>query len=108
MLCRLPERVRALSVLDDVLREEHERAKKIRKMMQTELDQLPKEYISRKNIRGNVVCYLQKREADKIVSRYIPKSDEELWGKKIERRRQLQASIRDLNKSISQLKKVLR
>ena len=99
--------MRKLTVLDDVLREEYERAKKIRKIMQAELDQLPKEYISRKNIRGKVVCYLQKREGDKVVSRYIPRGDEELWEKKIERRRQLQISIRGLNEKINKIKKVL-
>lgn len=99
--------MRKLTVLDDVLREEYDRAKKIRKIMQAELDQLPKEYISRKNIRGKVACYLQKREGTKIISKYIPRSDEAEWQKKIERRRQLQASIRGLNEKIIKIKKVL-
>jgi hypothetical protein len=97
-----------MSVLDEVLREEYERIKKIRAVMQAELNELPKEYISRKNIRGNIEYYLQKRVGAKLVSSYISKEAVPGFEKKIARRKQLQASIRGLDKNIRKIERVIR
>ena len=51
-----------MSVLDDVLKEEYNRSKKIIKLIEDELNSLPKGYISKKKINGKVYYYLQKRE----------------------------------------------
>ena len=64
-----------MSVLDEVLKEEYERLLRMRSAMSIEYDALPKGSISRKNIRGCDCYYLQYRERDKIVSKYIKKQN---------------------------------
>lgn len=96
-----------MSMLDDVMREEHDRALRVKEAMQAELSRLPKGYISRKLIRGQSACYLQWREKDKIRSRYIPAAELPSVKKQVERRRQLVQSIRTVDKNIKKIKKAL-
>lgn len=96
-----------MSLLADVMREERERALRAKNAMQAELDKLPKGYISRKQIRGKQACYLQWREKDKIKSRYIPAVELPGVIKQVERRRQLEQSIRAVNESIKMIRKAI-
>ena len=97
-----------MSVLHTVLQEELERSERMKAAMQSELDALPKGYTSRKTIRGRRVHYLQKRQGDKIVSRYIPAAQLQDIEGRIERRRQLRAAIREADENIKRLRRVLK
>ena len=96
-----------MSMLGDVMREEHERALRVRSAMQGELEKLPKGYISKKQIRGKSAYYLQWREKDKVKSRYIPIAELPEIKKQVERRKQLEQSIRAVNENIKRIEKVL-
>ena len=62
-----------MSVLDEVLKEEYDRLIRMRIAMSFEYEALPKGSISKKNIRGCDCYYLQYREGDKVISKYIKK-----------------------------------
>ena len=64
-----------------------------------ELKELPKGYISNKNIGGKVRHYLQWNEKGKIKSRYIKDSEYEEIRAQIERRKELNALLKTLEKA---------
>ena len=64
-----------MSVLDEVLKEEYDRLARMKTAMSLEHDALPKGSISKKRIRGCDCYYLQYREGDKIISKYIKKAE---------------------------------
>ena len=93
--------------LNDIMREKHERALRVKSAMQGELEKLPKGYISKKQIRGKSAYYLQWREKDKVKSRYIPIAEHPAMKKQVDRRKQLEQSIRAVNENIKRIEKVL-
>lgn len=96
-----------MAILDEVLNEERERLQRIQAAMLKELELLPKGYISKKTIHGKQYSYLQKREGNKIVSQMIPHQDIAEIERKIVRRRQLQASIREVEANIQKIERVI-
>lgn len=96
-----------MSALDDVLEEECERLKRIKTALEKELDSIPKGYLSRKRIKGKVYSYLQTREGEKIKSCFIPAADVPHWEAVIEHRRKVERSLKECNKNIKKLEKVL-
>ena len=83
-----------MSILDAVLKEEYERCERIKQMHLEKLQGLPEGYLSRKNIKGKVYYYLQRREDGKVVSRYVPSEDVEILQKLIGERRRVQNQIK--------------
>lgn len=96
-----------MSVLNEVLNEEFDRLQRIRVVILTELEFLPKGYISIKKIHGKQYPYLQKREGSKVVSKIVAKHELEELEKKIARRKQLQASLREVDGDIKKLERVI-
>jgi hypothetical protein len=96
-----------VSLLNDVMREEHERALRVKNAIQTELVKLPKGYISKKQIHGKSAYYLQWREKDKVKGRYIPIAELPAIKKQVDRRKQLEQSIRAVSQNIKRIEKVL-
>ncbi len=97
-----------MSVLDNALQEEYERSKKIKAAMERELEQLPIGYISQKNINNRKYCYLQKRQGIKIVGNYIPSEDLPKLKAQVERRMQLEKSIKELKKNMKKIERVIK
>ena len=97
-----------MSVLDEVLKEEYERLLRMRSAMSIEYDALPKGSISRKNIRGCDCYYLQYREGDKIVSKYIKKAELDELAAKIEKRRILRKTLRDINAEMKKIERTIK
>ncbi len=97
-----------MSALHDVLQEELERALRVKSAIELELKDLPLGYISRKNIRNKPAYYLQKRQGQKIISKYLPIHQVPKLEKQIKRRRQLQASLRALDDNVSRLRRALK
>ena len=96
-----------LSVLDDVFKEEYERLKRMRAVMVKERDELPKGYLSSKLINGKAYYYLQHRCGKKVVSSYIKMGDTNQYKNQIARRKQLDASIKEIDQNMKKLEKVL-
>lgn len=74
-----------------------------KRTMEKELLTLPKGYISKKNIKGNVQYYLQRREKSKIVSSYIRNNEVEKLYAQIERRKTIATELPLINKRLKQL-----
>ena len=63
-----------------------------------ELEVLPKGSIRAKNVKGNVYYYLNYRDGDKVVSKYIGKDESKIddLKKQIERRVQIEKILKEL------------
>lgn len=96
-----------MSILDEVLIEEYERLKRFKKMYQEKLQNLPKGYLSRKNIKGKVYYYLQYRDGEKIVSQFVPNENVELLQKQIEERRKYERRIREVEADLKKIRKAV-
>ncbi len=96
-----------MSILTDVLQEELERLERQKSAYLKAMQELPKGYISQKNIRGRATYYLQYREGDKIISKYIPKEQLPELEAQIKRRKQLELSLRRVEEDKKKLRKVL-
>lgn len=97
-----------MSILDDVLKEEYDRLVRMKSVMSSEFDALPKGTISRKNIRGCDCYYLQYREGSKIVSKYIKKSELNELMAKIDRRKNLKKSLHDIDTEMKKIERTLK
>lgn len=97
-----------MSVLDEVLIEEKERLLRMKSRMQSEYNELPKGCLSKKMIHGTYCYYLQHREGDKVVSKYVNTADVEDLSKKIERRRSLKKSLREIDIQLKKIQKVVK
>lgn len=96
-----------MAILDEVLNEELDRLQRIRAAMLKELELLPKGYISMKSIHGKQYPYLQKREGAKVVSQSVAGDELESLEQKIAQRKQLQASLREVEGNIKKLERVI-
>lgn len=96
-----------MSVLEEVLLEEYDRALRIKEGILNEQKSLPRGSVQRKVIGGREYYYLMYRDGDKVVSEYIRNSDVELYRQKIEKRRENNQSLKELDKSINQIIKAL-
>lgn len=97
-----------MSVLDEVLKEEYDRLVRMRSAMSLEYEALPKGSISKKNIRGYDCYYLQYREGDKIISKYIKKAELEDIAAKIAKRRRLRQSLRDIDAEMKKIERSIK
>lgn len=96
-----------MSILMEVLQEELERLDRQRQAYELHLSELPKGYISKKNIRGKEAYYLQYREGDKIISKWIPSDDLPQVEQQVKQRKMLEASLRRVKADQKRLRKVL-
>ena len=97
-----------MSVLDEVLKEEYDRLIKMRAAMSLEYEDLPKGSISKKNIRGCDCYYLQYREGDKVISKYIKKGELNELTAKIEKRRSLKKSLREIDAEMKKIERSIK
>jgi hypothetical protein len=97
-----------MSVLDSVLQEEYERSERMKSAMESELNELPKGYVSEKKIAGKSYYYLQERIKMKIVGTYIPTEELTEVKKRIDRRKQLEESIRELKANMKKIRRVIK
>lgn len=97
-----------MSILDEVLKEEMERLKRIEVAYREEIHNLPKGCIMLKNINGKQYPYLQYRLANKIKSEYIKMHQLEKIQKELARRKELEQAIKRIDLDISKLQRVLK
>ena len=97
-----------MSILDELLKKEYDRLVRMRSVMSLEYDALPKGSISRKNIRGCDCYYLQYREGDRVISKYIKKAELYELTAKIERRRSLRKFLRDIDAEMKKIERSIK
>lgn len=91
----------------EVLKEEYNRLERQEKAYKKAILALPKGYLSKKNIRGNVSYYLQWREEGKIKSKYISKKDVQNIEEQLKLRKAYENSLRRVAEDKRRLEKVL-
>lgn len=96
-----------MSVLEEVLREEHERSVRLSRLMEEELAALPRGSVRARLVNGREYYYLNHREGDRVVSDYVPASEVEALRAKVERRRELKAALREQERSRRQIERAL-
>lgn len=96
-----------MSILMEVLQEEMDRLNRQQLAYEADMQELPKGYISKKNIRGKESYYLQHREGSKIISKYISSEDLPDIEASVKRRKQLEASLRRVKQDQKKLRKAL-
>ena len=74
-----------------------------KRSMENEMLSLPTGYISKKNIKGNVQYYLQKREGKKIVGSYIRSGEVDHVSSKLERKKDLARQLASVDERLEQL-----
>ena len=99
--------MRKISILEQQLLDEYFRCIRNRNVQMAAIDDLPKGYISRKKRSGKTYSYLQWRDGDKVYSQYIKPDDLASIEKKIEARKNWAESVKQLEKNIRQIEKVL-
>ena len=97
-----------MAVLDEVLIEEKDRLLRMQSRMQSEYNELPQGYLSKKMIHGSCCYYLQHREGDKVISKYVNAADVDDLSKKIDRRRSLKKSLREIDMQLKKIQKVVK
>ena len=97
-----------MAVLDEVLIEEKDRLLRMQSRMQAEYNELPQGCLSKKMIHGSCCYYLQHREGDKVISKYVNAADVDDLSKKIDRRRSLKKSLREIDVQLKKIQKVVR
>ncbi len=96
-----------MSIMMGVFKEEYDRLEQEKAVFEQKLQELPKGYISKKNIRGKESYYLQRREGSKIVSKWIPAEELPALEVQIKRRKRLEAALRNIRDEQKKLRKVL-
>ena len=97
-----------MSILMEVLKEEMDRLERQQLAYEADLQEIPKGYISKKNVRGKISYYLQRRDGNKIISKYISANDLPKVEEQVRRRKQLEASLRRVKEDKKALRKVLK
>ena len=97
-----------MAVLEDILSEELQRIERIEAAYTEELYSLPKGVLVRKNIAGGEYYYLQYREGNKIISKYIKPENKNETSVSIERRKSLQVALKRINKDKVKIERMLK
>lgn len=99
-----------MEILNGILKEELERLKKLKKSYEQKISKLPKGSLVRKEIKGHIYYYLNYREGNKGIFKYLGKLNEkelEELKKKISERRKLRRLYIQVKRNINKLGKML-
>ena len=99
-----------MGIVEDALREEKIRNQQIREAYAREIANLPRGSLTIKEIGSNRYCYLRFREGEKVRLQYVGKAEavEESLRNQIERRRELEALLKDLERDQKLIGKVIK
>ncbi|KUO52362.1 MAG: hypothetical protein APF76_04825 [Desulfitibacter sp. BRH_c19] len=95
-------------VIKGVLQDELERQNRMLRAYQKKAVLLPKGSVVNKNIRGKEYFYLQYRDGEKVVSKYIPNNEFPVINSKIEERKKIDKIVSDIKKEIKFIEKALK
>lgn len=100
-----------MSIVHDVLVEDLEYSIEREKFFQEKYQELPAGCLAPKKINGHIYYYLARRENGKVKTEYLGKlSDEEIeeYEKKIARRKKYKEAVKQIQKEIKYLRRLLR
>ena len=97
-----------MSIVSSLINKESMRNQNMILEYERELTSLPKGSIKAKHVGNKVYYYLNYRDGEKVVSKYIGKSEESLITIKeqLERRRQIEGMLKKLKEEQKQIKKL--
>lgn len=99
-----------MSVIKDVLKEEHERLKNLKQKYIQEIQALHKGAITKKARNNKFYLYLTYREKKKVISKYVGNWESEKVKsviKQIEQRKVLENKLKKVHKNLQELERVL-
>jgi cytoplasmic iron level regulating protein YaaA (DUF328/UPF0246 family) len=96
-----------MSVLSEILNEEYERLTNVIISFEKARSELPKGTIRNKKIHGRVYSYLQWRDGDKILSRYVKDNEREALERQIKARKQKEEELRTLKAQKKEFNKLM-
>jgi len=91
-----------MSVLKESKRDYEQLDVDIRRLLR----RLPKGSIKKRNLRGHIYYYLQKREGRKVVHKYIGKEVPEELERQLQERSELKAELRNVQQALNFLRKI--
>jgi len=99
-----------VGIIEDALREEKDRNSKIRELYMQEIASLPRGSLTIKKVGSKQYCYLRFREGDKVRLQYAGKAEdvENILREQIDRRRELESLLKELNSDMKLIEKVVK
>lgn len=98
-----------MEILNGILKEELSRLKNLKKSHENKLSKFPKGSLIKKEIKGHIYYYLNYREGEKSIFKYLGKLDKEEISQiklKIEERRKLRKLYIQVKNNIIKLEKM--
>ena len=96
------------SIIRGILREELDRSQRMEALYIKELESMPKGSLQVKVIRGREYLYRCFRDGKKVKSVLVPRDEAEKIGESIQRRREIESSLKRLRADRELAKKALR
>lgn len=96
-----------MSILEEVLKEEYERSRRISEAIEAELAELPRGSVRKRTVRGHTYYYLQYRVGKKVRSDYVRREDVEALRAKLARRREDIAALKEQEQTRAQIRRAL-
>lgn len=99
-----------MSIIQGVIREEHDRLKKLDKKYIEEILLLPKGSISKKERNGKFYIYLVFREKRKVITKYIGRTDSDKSKgvvEQVKKRKLLEDKLKKVRSNLKELDRVL-
>ena len=97
-----------MSILNGIMQEEYDRLNRAIEMIEIEIEQLPKGYISEKRINQRLYYYLQFREKGKVKSVYLKRDEVDAYRNLIARRKDLLSKLKEMREDQLKLERVLK
>ena len=96
------------SIIRGILREELDRSQRMEALYLKELESMPKGSLQVKVIRGREYLYRCFRDGKKVKSFFVPRDEAKKIGESIQRRREIESSLKRLRADRVLVRKVLR
>ena len=96
------------SIIRGILREELDRSQRMEALYLKELESMPKGSLQVKVIRGREYLYRCFRDGKKVKSVFVPRDEAKKIGESIQRRREIESSLKRLRADRELARKALR
>ncbi len=96
------------SIIRGILREELDRSQRMEALYLKEMESMPKGSLQVKIIRGREYLYRCFRDGKKVKSVFVPRDEAKKIGESIQRRREIESSLKRLRADRELARKVLR
>ena len=94
-----------MKVLKSVLKDSKDYYKELDVEIKKRLSKLPEGNVKKRNLRGHVYYYLQKREGSKVVHKYLGKEKPNELENQLKERKELKAELKKVKEALEFLKK---